>query len=84
MTQYTYQLQSPTFARTSCLTGTPIFGTSKQELAFVRGGRRERNRNDEESSETRGFKGEGDGKETGSEKNEEKEGGGGGKVKEEG
>ena len=35
-------------------------------------------------SETRGFKGEGDGKETGSEKNEEKEGGGAGKVKAEG
>ena len=36
------------------------------------------------SSETQGFKGEGDGKETGSEKNEEKEGGGAGKGKEEG
>ena len=36
------------------------------------------------SSETQGFKGEGDGKETGSEKNEEKERGGAGKGKEEG
>ena len=36
------------------------------------------------SSETQGSKGEGDGKETGSEKNEEKERGGAGKGKKEG